>query len=142
MHAFYWLIAFAVLAVIDIISTSLICIWFGGGCLVAFVAALLGAPVWLQILIGLVVSIILLIFTRPVAVKYFNNSREQTNANSHVGKTAKVIEDIDNIEETGAIKIAGVEWTARSEDGSNIEKGNIVKIIRIEGVKAIVSLDK
>lgn len=140
MHPIYWLVAFAVLAVIDVISTSMICIWFGAGCLVAFVAALLGAPLWLQITICLVVSVILLVFTRPVALKYFNNSREKTNANSNIGKTAKVIEGIDNIESKGTVKISGVEWTARSIDDTIIPEGSLVVIERIEGVKAIVRL--
>ena len=82
---------------------------------------------------------ILLIFTRPVAMRYFNKETVQTNANSLIGKKAVVIQEIDNLAQTGQVRINDIEWTARSvDDGVKIEKDTIVEIREIQGVKLIV----
>ena len=79
-----------------------------------------------------------LIFWRPIAVKYINNKAEKTNVDSLIGKKARVLEDIDNLNAKGQVYIDGMEWTARSEDGSEIKKDALVEVVAIEGVKAIV----
>ena len=94
--AIYWLIAAGVLILIEMITLGLTTIWFAGGSFVGFLAAVLGADLWLQILLCLLVSIILLVFTRPIAEKHLNHSRVKTNVDELVGKTGKVIEEIDN----------------------------------------------
>ena len=82
---------------------------------------------------------VLLIFTRPVAMRYFNKETVQTNANSLIGKKAVVIQEIDNLAQTGQVRINDIEWTARSvDDGVKIEKDTIVEIREIQGVKLIV----
>ena len=82
---------------------------------------------------------VLLIFTRPVAMRYFNKETIQTNANSLIGKKAVVIQEIDNLAQTGQVRINDIEWTARSvDDGVKIEKDTIVEIREIQGVKLIV----
>ena len=82
---------------------------------------------------------VLLIFTRPVAMKYFNKETVQTNANSLIGKKAVVIQEIDNLAQTGQVRINDIEWTARSvDDEAKIEKDTIVEIRGIQGVKLIV----
>ena len=86
-----WLVLLIVFIGIEILTLGLTTIWFAGGCVPAFIAALCGAPVLVQILVFLTVSLILLFFTRPVAVKYFNRDRIKTNAESLVGRTAIVI---------------------------------------------------
>lgn len=139
MEPFYWLIALVLLLVIEIITLGLTTIWFAGGALVAFVAAILHAPLLVQIVLFLLVSLILLIFTRPVAERYFNADREQTNVNSMIGKEAKVTVAIDNFNQTGTVLLNGVEWTARSvEDEAKISSGARVEICRVEGVKVFV----
>lgn len=140
MQAMYWLIGLAVLLVIEIVTLGLTTIWFAGGCLVAFVAAMLGAPLWLQIVLFFVVSIVMLFFTRPVALRYFNRNRERTNYESLEGRDGKVTERIDNFNQTGVVVVAGQEWTARTADDSEvIEAGEAVVIREIKGVKLIVT---
>ena len=137
-----WLIVMVVCLVVEISTLGLTTIWFAGGALLATIVALIGGPLWLQILVFLVTSIVLLIFTRPLAAKYFNKNRIKTNVNSIVGKQAIVTETIDNLKAEGQIITNGMEWTARSVDDSILEAGCVVTIERIEGVKAIVKLKK
>ena len=80
MAAIYWLIAFVVLVGIEIMTTALTTIWFAGGAVIAFVAALLGAAVAVQLLVFVVISFLLLFLTRPLAIKYVNTSTVKTNA--------------------------------------------------------------
>ena len=139
MEPFYWLILLVVFLIIEIITLGLTTIWFAGGSLVAFVAAILHFPLLAQIVLFLLVSFLLLIFTRPVAARYFNAQREQTNVNGMIGKEAKVTVDIDNFNQTGTVLLNGVEWTARSlEDKDIIPSGSRVEIRRVEGVKVFV----
>lgn len=139
MEPFYWLILLVVFLIIEIITLGLTTIWFAGGSLVAFVAAILHFPLLAQIAVFLLVSFMLLIFTRPVAARYFNAQREQTNVNGMIGKEAKVTVDIDNFNQTGTVLLNGVEWTARSlEDKKIISSGSRVEICRVEGVKVFV----
>ena len=133
-----WLIVMVVCLVVEISTLGLASIWFAGGALLAMIIALIGGPLWLQILVFLVASIVLLIFTRPLATKFFNQNRTKTNVESVVGKQAIVTEAIDNIKGQGRIVTDGMEWTARSFDSSVIEEGSIVTIEKIEGVKAFV----
>lgn len=140
--AIIWLIVLVVCLIIEISTLGLASIWFAGGALLAMLIAVIGGPLWLQILVFLVTSIVLLVFTRPVATKYFNKNRTKTNVESVVGKQAIVTEKIDNLKGEGRIITNGMEWTARSLDDSLIEEGAVVVIEKIEGVKAIVKIRK
>lgn len=134
-----WLIVFVVCIVAEIISMGLTTIWFAGGALVAAVVAAFGAPLWLQIALFAVVSLVLLYFTRPIAVKYFNKDRIKTNAESLVGKQAIVISEIDNLQGIGQVTVEGKEWTARTvTDGVTLPTGSVVIIRAISGVKLMV----
>ena len=113
-------------------------LWFMGGALTALIAALCGAEIWLQIILFFVVSIALLLCLRPLSKKLLKKRKVATNADSNIGKTAVVTETIDNLRGTGAVKISGVEWSARSVDDSVLEKDAVVRILRIEGVKVCV----
>lgn len=138
-----WLVILIVFVVIEIFTLGLTTIWFAGGSLVAIVVAALGGPVWLQIMIAAIVSGVLLFFTRPIAMKYFNRDRERTNAESLVGRQAIVISEINNLQGIGQVTINGMEWTARSiMDGQTIEPGDIVIIRGINGVKLLVEKSK
>jgi membrane protein implicated in regulation of membrane protease activity len=139
MESLYWLIAFIVLLAIEIMTVSLTTIWFAGGCIVAFIAALIGAEFELQISLFVVVSLVLLFFTRPAAARYLNNRTTKTNVEGLIGKKARITEKVDNILGTGAAVINGQMWTARStDDAVEIEKDRVVRIVSVSGVKLIV----
>lgn len=134
-----WLILLIVLLAVEVMTLGLSSIWFAGGALIAFIAALLGADLYIQIILFLAVSILLLIFTRPLAVRYLNGKTTATNVDSLIGAQAVVTGDINNLLGEGEIAVNGVPWSARSEqEGLIIETGKVVEIVKIIGVKAIV----
>jgi len=134
-----WLVILVVLVVIELLTMGLTTIWFAGGALVATVVSLFGVPLALQIILFLVVSALLLYFTRPIAVKYFNKDRVRTNAESLVGRQAIVISEIDNLQGVGQVNVGGMEWSARTRvDGVRLPVGTVATILAINGVKLIV----
>ena len=134
-----WLILLVVLALIEIATLGLTTIWFAVGALVATIVAALGGPLWLQIALFLIASILVLIFLRPIAVKFFNKDREKTNVESLVGMHAVVVSEIDNQSEQGQAKLNGLDWMARSmDDKITIPVGTVVTVMEVRGVKLIV----
>ena len=142
MPVYIWIILFVVLTVIEGLTAQLTTIWFAAGALVTIIATYLGAPEWLQWVIFLAVSLLLLAFTRKIALKLLKAVPKPTNADRIIGTVGMVSEDIDNIASRGLVKVCGSEWSARSEGGEQIPKGSEVEILRIEGVKVIVKLHK
>ena len=140
--AFVWLIAMVVLLAVEIITVNLTTIWFALGALAALISSLFGAPVWLQVVWFLVLSIVALAVTKPLVKKYVNSKTQPTNADMVIGKTCVVMEPIDNVRGTGAVTVGGKTWTARSADGSVIPAGAQVHIERLEGVKLFVRLEE
>lgn len=135
-----WLVAMIVLLIVEAIVPGLVSIWFAIGALAALVSALLGAPLWLQMVWFLVVSVVALALTRPLVKKYVNGRVQPTNADALIGRDCVVTEDIDNIAGIGAVKVDGKVWTARSvDDNLRFQAGSIVTAVRIEGVKLIVT---
>ena len=135
----FWLVILVVMVVIELLTMGLTTVWFAGGALVATIAALLHAPLFLQIILFLVVSAVLLFFTRPLAVKYFNKDRIRTNAESLVGRQAIVISEIDNLQGLGQVNVGGMEWSARTRvDGVKLPVGTVVTVLAINGVKLVV----
>ena len=138
-----WLALMAVLLIIEIMTLGLKTIWFAAGALFAFLPALLGLNQGIQIGVFVVVSVVLLFFTRPWAVKYLNTRTVKTNTEALVGKSARVIADINNLKSEGQVVINGLEWTARSSDDTIIFRtGDVVTVVGIEGVKLIVEGQK
>ena len=134
-----WLVSMIVLFIVEAATVNLMTIWFAFGALGALIASLLGAELWLQIVIFILVTIITLIPTRKLAKKYFSKSHHQpTNSDVVIGKDCIVTEDIDNLLSVGAVKCMGKEWTARSEIDEKIAAGETVTAVAIEGVKLIV----
>ncbi len=135
----FWLIVLIAMLIVEGTTVSLTSIWFAAGALIALVAALIGAPFWLQIILFLVTALVLLLLIRPLSVKIFSKKAEKTNFESLIGKDAVVTEDIDNIAGKGAAAVDGVVWTARMKerDGKCV-KGCICNIDSIEGVKLIL----
>ena len=134
----FWLMAFIILVVMEFLTMGLTTIWFAIGALVAFFASLFGASFWIQIILFLVVSLVVLVVYRPLAVKYVNSKRTKTNVDDLVGKEAKVIEKIDNLNQTGRVILNGMDWSARTTIGGTIDVDTIVKVIEVKGVKLIV----
>ena len=134
-----WLVVMIVLLVVEGLVPGLVSIWFALGALAALIAAMLKAPLWLQVVWFLVISVVSLYFTRPLAKKYVNARTQPTNADMLVGKDCVVTEAIDNILGQGAVTVGGKVWTARSdrEDGK-AAVGQVMTVLRIEGVKLIV----
>ncbi len=137
---YMWLMALVAFLVIEISTMGLTTIWFAGGALIALILALLGVSFYLQLGTFLIVSIILLMGTRPVAMKFFNQKREKTNVDSMIGKQAIVLSPINNLKEEGKVMVNGMEWTARAlEEEQVIEEGAVVEIKEVRGVKVIVT---
>lgn len=137
--AVLWLGLLIVFLVIEAITLGLTTIWFAGGTLVSFLTALFHAPVPVQIALFFVVSLILLFFTRPVAVRFMNQKTERTNVDSLLGEKALVTETIENLKGTGRVKVRGVDWTARTQqDGKVIAADTVVTVRKVQGVKLIV----
>ncbi len=116
----------------------LVSIWFAGGSLVALVSALFGAPLWLQIALCLVVSLALLIATRPIAIRSINQKKQATNADRMIGQTGVVTEEIDNLKNRGQVLVGGNVWSARTATNEPAQAGAKVRVVNIEGVKAVV----
>ena len=140
MNAFLiWIIILIVCLVIEIISLGLTTIWFSGGALIAAIAAIFDVPIPVQVGLFLVVSILLFYFTRPIALKYFNNKRVKTNVDSLIGSHAKVLTPINNVEGSGKVMVNGVEWSAKSDDERKvIAEGQMVEVLSVTGVKLVV----
>ena len=139
MQTGYWLIIFIILLVIEIFTMGLTTIWFAGGALAAFLIGVIGFGVKVQMVVFLAVSILLLILTRPLVVKYFNRERQKTNAESLIGERAYVLEGIDTMKAVGRVEIRGQEWSAKTDEpDGKIAKDTVVVVEGIQGVKLIV----
>lgn len=143
METIFWLILFVVLLVIEILTMGLTTVWFAGGALVAFILAFVGFGLPVQIIVFLLVSIGLLVLTRPIAMKFFNQERQKTNAESLIGQKAVVLERIDTLHGTGRAEVNGMEWSAKTDDtDETIEAGEVVVIEGLQGVKLIVKKEE
>ena len=135
----FWIAALILFLVVEAVTVGLASIWFAVGALAALICAMVGGAVWLQAVWFVVVSLVALILTRPLVKKSVNGRTVATNAYRNIGRTALVIETIDNLEATGSVRLDGVEWTARSSDDSrSIAEGAQVIVREIQGVKLIV----
>ena len=139
MYTMGWLILFIILLVIEIFTMGLTTIWFAGGALLALLMAFIGFGLPVQIIVFVLASGILLVMTRPVAVKYFNMERQKTNAESLIGRQAVVLEDVDTLRAAGLVEVNGQEWSAKTDEPDGfIPKDSVVSIEGIQGVKLIV----
>lgn len=134
-----WLVLLVVLIVIELITMGLTTIWFAGGALAAALVSIPNTPVVLQVIVFLIVSLVLLFFTRPVAVKYFNKDRVRTNIEGMIGRQAIVVSEINNVEGIGQVNTGGMEWSARSSYHNVVlPVGAVVTVLGVDGVKLIV----
>lgn len=138
-----WTVLLIALVVIEIATMGLTTIWFAAGALVATIAAACNAPLFVQIALFLIVSVLMLVFTRPVAMKYFNKDRVKTNVESLVGLKGIVTGEINNLKGCGQVTLNGMEWSARSvRQDCVIPEGSVVVVKEINGVKLIVELEE
>lgn len=137
--AFVWLGLVILFLIAEGATVSLVSLWFAAGAVVAMFAALLGAGIWLQTGLFLVVSGALLLMLRPIVRRYLVPKITPTNVDSLVGSTGLVTEAIDNVTASGQVKLGAMEWTARSTTGENIPQGTLIRVDRIEGVKVYVT---
>lgn len=134
----FWTVLIALFLIIEAATPQLVTIWFAAGCFCSLISASLGADYWLQFIIFVVVSTLLLIITRPLIKKIQLNKTIPTNVDRLIGKVAIVSETIDNINNVGLVKAEGQIWSAKSNDGQIINKDTKVEIIEITGVKLVV----
>jgi membrane protein implicated in regulation of membrane protease activity len=137
--AVFWLIMIVVFLLAEASTVMLVSTWFAIGSLAAMLMALIGAGTGLQIAVFVIISAVCLTALRPLVRKHIKPKLTKTNVDAVVGSTGLVTVAIDNVTAQGQVKLGSMEWTARSESGEPIPQGTLVKVVRIEGVKAIVS---
>ena len=137
--AILWLVLAVAFLAAEAATVTVISLWFAAGALAAMVSALLGAGIWLQVSVFLLVSAAALTALRPLVRKFLTPKLTATNVDSVIGSIGIVTADIDNISASGQVKLNGMEWSARSSSGDSIPKGTRIAVDRIEGVKVFVS---
>ena len=138
-EAIFWLIAMVIFAATELMTVSLVSIWFAVGALGAIIVALLGGGLILQVTVFLALAIVLLLGLRSVVRKHLAPRITKTNIDSLIGATGVVLTPVNNIAALGQVQINGVEWSARSTTNSHIPAGTLVRVDRIEGVKVFVT---
>ena len=135
----FWLALFLVLAIIEMMSLDLFFIMLGGGALGAVVVALAGGDFWLQAVVFCVLSLAMIFFLRPVAIKHLRKgpANQRTNVDRLLGQDALVLEPTSRM--AGRAKIGGETWSARSEDDSPLEPGVYGTVVRIAGATAYIT---
>ena len=138
----FWIVLLILLIAVEVLTMGLTTIWFAAGALAAAIAAACNAPLFIQIALFFIVSVAALVFTRPLAVRYFNGERTRTNVSSLVGQKGIVTGEIDNLKGIGQVTLNGMQWTARAaQKDLVIPEGSVVTVRRIEGVKLIVDVE-
>ena len=138
-YAMVWFVLMVIFIAAEASTVSLVSTWFAVGSLVAMVASLLGGQLWLQVVLFVVISGGLLALLRPFAKKYFAPKLVKTNVDAVIGTTGMVLETIDNDLGTGRVKLAGMEWSARSSNGQKFDVNTRIRVDKVEGVKVFVS---
>ena len=134
-----WLVVVVVFLVAELSTVTLTSIWFAAGGLIALFVAMAGGGFAFQMIAFLVGSFAMFFATKPWADKVINAKKISTNADRALGEEVRVIERINNLDQTGMVMVHGQEWTACTEDDNIIiEQGELVRILRISGVKVIV----
>ena len=142
MMMWVWIGLTGIFGLLEAMTAQLVSIWFVIGSISALGAYFFSASTAVQIIVFIVVSALALVITRPIVKRFTQTKVQATNADSYIGFDAVVTEEINNVMATGAVKVKGIEWTARSSDDDIIAKGDIVTVRSIEGVKLIVERKK
>lgn len=137
--AITWLVLLVTFCAVEASTVAMVSLWFAAGSLVAMIAAMLHAQLWLQVLLFVVVSGVLLAALRPLVRRFVTPKLTKTNVDSVIGSTGRVTVAVDNIAAAGQVKLGAMVWTARSTSGDPIPEGTLVQVDRIEGVKVFVT---
>jgi len=138
MQAYFWLLVCVLLIAIEMATMGLTTIWFAVGSLGAYITALLGGGILLQLVVLILISLVMLLFTRPVVVKYLQ-ARTKTNVEGMAGKVAVITEPVNNLSGQGAAKVSGLIWTARStDDNVTFSIDELAEIVSVKGNKLII----
>ena len=134
-----WLVAVIFFLGVELSTVTLTSIWFAAGALAAMLVAMFDGHFIIQVLAFIIVAFGLLYATKPWAKKFIDTKKENTNADRAIGQEVRVIERVSNLDQTGKAIVNGMEWTVRTEDDNIvIEQGELVRVLRITGVKLIV----
>jgi len=134
-----WLVAVIIFLGVELSTVTLTSIWFAAGALAAMLVAMFNGNLIVQIIAFLIVAFGLLYATKPWAKKFIDTKKVSTNADRAIGQEVRVLERVSNLDQTGRAIVNGMEWTVRTEDDNIvIEQGELVRVLRIAGVKLIV----
>ena len=133
-----WIGLIVLFVIIEAATVQLVTIWFAIGSVAGLIACAAGLEIWIQFLIFAVVSAVALAVTRPFVKKFTKGRKQPTNADRYIGQEATVTEKISNELSTGAVRIGGLVWTARTVDNSEAEEGERVTVEAIEGARLLV----
>ena len=134
----FWLAVALAAGVLEAVTVGLVSVWFSVGAAAAAFSAAFGLRFDVQMAVFIAASIVSLLLTRPFLKKVLHVKKTPTNAEKVIGQRGVVTSQIDNVFEKGRVLADGLEWEARSEDGSRLEKGDIVIVKELRGVKLIV----
>ena len=137
-YMWFWLVFFVILLICELITSSLISIWFCGGALAALLTEILGLNFLVQLTVFIAVSSVHLFLTRPIAKKVLKKEPLKTNVSTLIGKKAVVTKQINNSKAEGEIIVDGQFWSAKASEDKTIEPSSNVIIEEIQGVKAVV----
>lgn len=136
----FWLIIAVILFVGEAICPVFFMFWFAIGAILALITSLITSNLIAQLVVFFVSTTLFIIFIKPLTNGLFkNDTKDELNMNGIVGKRAIVVEDIDNLKNTGKVKLSGEVWKAVNEnEGEIILSETQVDVIRVDGVKLIV----
>ena len=138
-EAIIWFVLLIVFVLAEAATVTVVSLWFAAGALAALVVSMLSGPVWLQVLVFAVVSVVLLWMLRPIIRKHFNPTLTRTNVDAVIGREATTMVAINNRMAQGKVMLDGMEWSARSTTGEEISENTVVRVDRVEGVKLFVT---
>lgn len=138
MSWYIWLIIAGLFIIIETFTSGFLIFWFGIGALVSMIISIFIEDIFIQTIIFIISSVILIFATKPFVKKFTNSKTISTNINSLIGKTGIVVKEIDNLASVGQVKVTGELWSAKSIDNQIISENTKVEIIKIDGVKLIV----
>lgn len=136
-YVILWMVIAIIFAIAEGMTLGLTAIWFSGGALLAMLVGFIGLNIWVQMIAFLVGTAVLLIYTRPLAIKVFKVGNVKTNVDSLIGKEGIVIKELQPFV-LGQVKLKGQIWSAKPFDDETISEGVKVEVVSIEGVKLIV----
>lgn len=136
----FWLVLAVILGVFEAVTAQLVSIWFAVGAVGGCITSLFTDNIWIQVTVAVVLTLITLVITRPLSKRLTQVKKTHTNSDRNIGKTALVVTDIDNLNSVGQVKVGSNVWSAKSSDGSIINKDSKVVVKAIEGAKLVVEI--